>query len=679
MPDSTSIHTLELLPVPAGYFERHPTGKPHVPTLEAYERMHKESIENPARFFGNWANKLLQWDVPFDSARLPELPVNDFKNGEIPSWFVGGKLNACYNAVDRHAMKTPDKVAIIWEPDNVNEAGKKITYGELLAQVCRFSQVLVKCGVKRGDTVAVYLPMIPEALVALLAIVRIGAVHSVVFAGFSSVSLGERINDSNSKLVITADAFSRGGRIVHTKAIVDEALQQAPQVAHVVVVERIGQTDSPITMVPGRDLYWHEETAKYNPYYPITSMNASDPLFLLYTSGSTGKPKGIQHLTAGYLLGVALALTCTFDFQPKTDVMFCAADIGWVMGHTFVMYAPLVLGGTTVVYEGTPNYPDCSRYWDIIDRHQVTHFSTAPTALRLLKLAGPSFIDGYKLSSLRILSCAGEPIAPEIWHWFNDTVGRGKCHLLDTYWATEAGSHLVVPFAGVTPTKAGSAGKGFFGIDLAVLDPRTGKEITELPARGALCIRSAWPLMTTGIYQDYARFKKTYLEDYPGFYVTGDGVYRDVDGYYWVLGRTDDVVNVSGHRLSTAEIESVLIQQDLVADTAVVGFPDELTGQAVAAYVVLRDVERLLNENAVKSELVQAIRKEIGPFAAPKLFLFVEELPKTRSGKLMRRILRKVLVGEEDQLGDISTLANENSVKGIIKAVKGRRSTGSKL
>lgn len=656
---------------PEGFFDRS-SSKPNLGSLDEYKKLYKQSIEDPAGFFGEQAKKLLVWDRLFDIARYPESTKDDFKNGDLPAWFLGGQLNACYNAVDRWAIETPDKAAIIYEGDEP-DTGAIITYAELLKQVSKLSAALVKLGVKKGDTVAVYLPMIPEALVTLLAITRIGAVHSVVFAGFSSTSLKDRIVDADSRLVITADESKRGGKTIETKKIVDEALKDLPQVRNVLVFKRTGSSHVPFNK--GRDLWWHEELAKYGNYFPPTPVNSEDPMFLLYTSGSTGKPKGIQHNTAGYLLGAMLTTKYTFDVHQE-DIFFTAGDVGWITGHTYVVYGPLLNGATTVVFEGTPAYPDFSRYWQIVDKYKVNQFYVAPTALRLLKRAGTSFIEKYKLDSIRVLGSVGEPIAAEVWHWYNDNIGRGQAHIVDTYWQTESGSHLLTPLAGVTPTKPGSASLPFFGVEAHILDPVSGEELLEDGVEGVLAIKNAWPSIARGIFNDYSRFIDTYLGAYPGYYFTGDGAARDKDGFYWILGRVDDVVNVSGHRLSTAEIEAALIEHQMVAESAVVGYADELTGQAVAAYVSLKsnfkadDKESI---DAVKKELILTVRKEIGPFAAPKLILLVDDLPKTRSGKIMRRILRKVLAGEEDQLGDISTLSNPGVVLQIIDIVKQSR------
>lgn len=666
MPDSTDhLDHEKMHDPPQGFFDRS-TAKPNLESYDEYKKQYQRSIEDPAGFFGEAAKKLLHWDRPFDYARFPLDSKDDFKNGDIPSWFVNGQLNASYNAVDRWAIKNPNKPAIIYESDEV-DGGRTITYGELLKQVSKLAAVLTNLGVKKGDSVAVYLPMIPEAVVTLLAIVRIGALHSVVFAGFSSTSLRDRILDADSRIVITADESKRGGKTIETKKIVDDALKECPNVRNVLVFKRTGNSHVPF--LAGRDLWWHDELLKFGPYFPPVPVNAEDPLFLLYTSGSTGKPKGVQHNTAGYILGALMTSKYTFDLHEE-DTIFTAGDVGWITGHTYVVYGPLLCGATTVVFEGTPAYPNYLRYWDIVDQYKVNQFYVAPTALRLLKRAGTKFVEKHDLSSLRVLGSVGEPIAAEVWHWYNDNIGRGKAHIVDTYWQTESGSHLLTPLAGITPTKPGSASLPFFGIDARILDPVSGKDLGENNVEGVLCIKSSWPSITRGIYHDYARYIETYLKPYANHYFSGDGAARDKDGFFWILGRVDDVVNVSGHRLSTAEIEAALIEHHLVGESAVVGYADELTGQAVAAYVSLKSNVEVDDLEAIKKELILTVRKEIGPFAAPKLILLVDDLPKTRSGKIMRRILRKVLAGEEDQLGDISTLSNPQVVAQVIEVVK---------
>lgn len=650
---------------PQGFFDR-AQEKPNLKDFEEYKALYEESINDPASFFGKQAQSL-SWSTQPTQTRAPLSPKDDFKSGDIPAWFLNGELNASYNCVDRWAHKNPDKVAIIYEADEPNQA-QKITYGELLKQISKLAHALTKLGVKKGDTVAVYLPMIPEAIITLLAITRIGAVHSVVFAGFSSTSLKDRILDGDSRIVITADESKRGGKTIETKKIVDDALKSCPNVRNVIVVKRTNNAHTPFDSA--KDLYWDDLLAKYGNYFPPVPVNSEDPLFLLYTSGSTGKPKGLQHNTAGYLLGALMTTKYTFDVH-ESDVFFTAGDIGWITGHTYVVYGPLLNGATTVVFEGTPAYPDYSRYWQIVDEYKVNQFYVAPTALRLLKRAGTSYIEKYDLSSIRVLGSVGEPIASEVWHWYNDNIGRGKAHIVDTYWQTESGSHLLTPLAGITSTKPGSASLPFFGILPKILDPTTGEELKGNNVEGVLVVKNSWPSIARGIFNDYSRYIETYLAPYENHYFTGDGAARDVDGYYWILGRVDDVVNVSGHRLSTAEIEAALIEHELVGESAVVGYADDLTGQAVAAYVSLKKEKGIPEEEleAIKKELVLTVRKEIGPFAAPKLIILVDDLPKTRSGKIMRRILRKVLAGEADSLGDISTLSNPQVVQQIIDLV----------
>lgn len=652
------MHEEKVLP-PKGWTANHPS-KPNLGSFEEYQKLYKQSIEDPEAFFGEQAKKELLWFREFDLVKYP-------KTGFNALWFLGGQLNACYNCVDRHAFTNPDKPAIIYEADEPN-AGSVLTYGELLSKVSQLAQVLVLLGVKKGDTVAVYLPMIPEALITILAIVRVGAVHLVVFAGFSSGALRDRILNANLKLVITADESKRGGKIIETKKIVDEALKETPDVTNVLVVKRTGNRHVPFNA--GRDRWYHEEVVKHKTYYPAVPVDSEDPLFLLYTSGSTGKPKGIQHCTAGYLLNALLTTKYTFDVNPN-DVFFTAGDIGWITGHTYVVYGPLLNGATTVVFEGTPAYPDFLRYWQIVEKYKVNQFYVAPTALRLLKKAGDKFIEGLDLSSLRSLGSVGEPIAAEIWEWYNEKIGQGRCTIQDTYWQTETGSHVITPLAGITPTKPGSASLPFFGIDVAILDPTTGEELKGNNVEGVLAIKQAWPSVTRSIWEDFGRFNDTYFNPYPGYFFTGDGGARDKDGFYWVLGRVDDVVNVSGHRLLTAEIEAAIIENHLVGENAVVGYSHELTGQAIASFVALKN--KNLSDSQIeeaKKQIIMGVRKEIGPFAAPKVIFIVDDLPKTRSGKIMRRILRKILAGEEDQLGDTSTLSNPGIVEGLIDVVK---------
>jgi len=652
IPESSSAVKYE---VPSAFFDKHPA-KPHLDGLDHYHEMYKESIEQPDKFWAKLARDLLTWERDFQTVHTGTLAGGD------NAWFLEGKLNASYNCVDRHAIKNPEKPAIIYESDEPGE-GRTITYGELLREVSKLSWVLKQMGVQKGDTVAIYLPMIPEALFAFLACTRIGAVHSVVFAGFSSDSLRDRIVDAKSKVVITSDEGKRGGKLIGTKKIVDEALKQCPGITHCLVFKRTG---AEIPFTEGRDLWWHEETEKWPNYYPPEPMSSEDPLFLLYTSGSTGKPKGVLHTTAGYLLGAAATGKYVFDIH-DSDTFFCGGDVGWITGHTYVVYAPLVLGVATVVFEGTPAYPNFSRYWEICEKYNVTQFYVAPTALRLLKRAGDEHVK-HQMKNLRVLGSVGEPIAAEVWKWYHEIIGKNEAHIVDTYWQTETGSHVISPLGGITPTKPGSASLPFFGIEPAIIDPVSGEEKKGNDVEGVLAFKQAWPSMARTVWGAHKRYMDTYLNVYKGYYFTGDGAARDKEGHYWIRGRVDDVVNVSGHRLSTAEIEAALIEHKAVAEAAVVGVADELTGQAINAFVSIKDGNEVNDQ--LKKDLILQVRKSIGPFAAPKIIFTVPDLPKTRSGKIMRRILRKILAGEEDQLGDTSTLADPSVVDTIISTVK---------
>ncbi|KAK9462515.1 uncharacterized protein V1516DRAFT_619780 [Lipomyces oligophaga] len=658
-PVVAEAHNVVANPVPQKYFEKHPFS-PHIKDLDEYKSMYKESIESPDTFWSKMADDLLTFSKPYDKVHFGGFEFGD------PSWFLNGELNASYNCVDRWALQDPDRVAIIYEADEEKDS-RKITYAELLREVSRVAMVLQSFGVTRGDTVAIYMPMIPEAIVALLAVTRLGAVHTVIFAGFSSGSLADRVTDANCKVVITTDEGRRGGKAVSTKRIVDDALKQCPDVSHCLVYRRTG---AEIPWTEGRDFWWHEEIVKFRPYFAPVNVPSEHPLFLLYTSGSTGKPKGVLHTTAGYLLGAAMTGKYVFDIHPG-DVYFTAGDVGWITGHTYVLYAPLLLGVTTVVFEGTPAFPSFSRYWDIIEKYKATQFYVAPTALRLLKRAGDEYIH-HDLSSVRTLGSVGEPIAPEIWTWYHEKIGNKEAHIVDTYWQTETGSNIITPLSGITPTKPGSASLPFFGIEPAIIDPVTGVEIEGNDVEGVLALKRAWPSMARSVWYSHDRYMDTYLNPYPGYYFTGDGAGRDHEGYYWIRGRVDDVVNVSGHRLSTAEIEAALLLNHNVAESAVVGTADDLTGQAVNAFVVLKPT---IDESIadMKKELILTVRKSIGPFAAPKNIIILSDLPKTRSGKIMRRILRKVLAGEEDSLGDITTLANPEIVEEVISTVKAGR------
>ncbi|KAI5310805.1 acetyl-CoA synthetase [Ascosphaera atra] len=654
-------HEVGTFHVPREFYERHPRHT-HLNGINEYKRLYHESITKPCQFWSHMARDLLTFSRDFHTPHVGSLSGGD------NAWFLGGKLNASVNCVDRHALENPDKVAIIYEADEPGE-GRNITYGELMREVSKLAWVLRSHGVRKGDTVTVYLPMIPEAIIALLACSRIGAVHSVVFAGFSADSLRDRIVDAKSKVVLTTDEGRRGGKIINTKKIVDEALVTAEGVVQSTIVYK--RTGHEVPWTEGRDFWWQEETEKYPSYFPPEEMDSEDPLFLLYTSGSTGKPKGMMHTTAGYLLGAAATGKYVFDIHPE-DRFFCGGDVGWITGHTYVVYAPLLLGCATVVFESTPAYPNYSRYWDIIDKHNITQFYVAPTALRLLKRAGDEHIVNHKMEHLRVLGSVGEPIAPEVWTWYHEVVGKSRCHIVDTYWQTETGSHVITPLGGVTPTKPGSASLPFFGIEPAIIDPMSGAEIEGNDVEGVLAFKQPWPSMARTVWGAHKRYMDTYLNVYKGYYFTGDGAGRDHDGYYWIRGRVDDVVNVSGHRLSTAEIEAALLENHQVAEAAVVGVADELTGQTVNAFVALKSdhPEKPQTDeetDMVRKELVLQVRKTIGPFAAPKAVYVVEDLPKTRSGKIMRRILRKILSGEEDSLGDISTLSDPSVVEKIIQ------------
>lgn len=635
------------------------SGKHKIPHVDEdkYLSMYKESIEKPEVFFDKMAKEHLHFHVPYQTVKH-----GGFKDGDI-AWFPEGGLNASYNCVDRWAYKHPDKTAIIWEAD---EPGThvELTYNQLLQEVCRVANVLKGMGVKKGDAVAIYLPMVPEAAVAFLACARLGAVHSVVFAGFSSESLRDRINDCKATVLITTDEAKRGGKTIATKSIADAALKECPVTEHVLVLRRTG---AQVPMKEGRDVWWHEEAAKERPVCPPEIVSSEHPLFILYTSGSTGKPKGVVHTTAGYLLGAALTLKYVFDVHPD-DRFACMADIGWITGHTYIIYGPLMNGVTTTIFESTPVYPTPSRYWEAVSKHKITQFYTAPTAIRLLRKLGEEHTKGHDLSTLRTIGTVGEPINPEAWNWYHEHVGQKECAVVDTYWQTETGSIIITPLPGATRTKPGSATLPFFGIDPVLLDPQSGEEIKGNDKEGVLAIRSPWPSIARSVYGDHARYLDTYMNPYKGFYFTGDGAARDHDGYIWIRGRVDDVINVSGHRLSTSEIESALIQHPAIAETAVVGVNDEMTGQAICAFVCLKPNAKVseADEPALIKELTLQVRKNIGPFAAPKKIIVVPDLPKTRSGKLIRRALRKISAGEGDQLGDMSTAADP-SILDIIK------------
>ncbi|KAJ7192105.1 acetate--CoA ligase [Mycena pura] len=635
---------------------------PHIgPDLNAYRAAHAQSVgPGSDQWWADKARELLHWDRPFKTVRS-----GGFATGDI-AWFPEGGLNAAYNAVDRWAFLDPNRIAIIYEADEP-DGGCSITYAELLRSVCQLANVLsTTFGVKAGDTVSVYLPTTWHAAVTLLACARIGAIHSVVFAGFSAEALRDRINDCQSRVLITCDEGRRGGKAIATKAIVDAALEGAPGVVeHVLVLRRTG---GKVAWTAGRDRWWHEEMAKVPSYAPPRVMSAEDPLFILYTSGSTGKPKGVVHTTAGYCLCAALTVKYVFDVHPG-DRFACMADVGWITGHTYIVYGPLLAGATTLMFESTPVYPSPARYWEVVAKHKLTQFYSAPTAIRLLRRLGAHHVAPHDLSSLRVLGSVGEPINPEAWEWYNEHVGRGQCAIVDTWWQTETGSIVLTPFPGAVPTKPGSATVPFLGHRPLILDPMTGAELPGNSVEGVLALATPWPSIARTIWRDHTRYLDTYMRPNEGFFYTGDGAARDADGYIWIRGRVDDVINVSGHRLSTAEIESALIVHKGVAETAVIGTADELTGQAVFAFVTLKPEFTYDSEPDLIKELVLQVRKVIGPFAAPKKIYVVPDLPKTRSGKIMRRIMRKIVAGEGDQLGDLSTVAEPSTVDAIKQKV----------
>ncbi len=619
---------------------------------EKYEAMYRQSIDDPDTFWAEQAEAFITWTKPWD-----KVLEWDFNDPEI-KWFQGGKLNVSYNCLDRHLDSRGDQTAIIWEGDDPG-VDKKLTYRELHEAVCKCANVLKIRGVKKGDRVCIYMPMIPEAAVVMLACTRIGAVHSVVFGGFSPDSLRDRILDSDCQTVVTADEGARGGKHVPLKANVDKALESCPNVHTVLTVKCTG---GDIAWNDARDVWYEELMASASDDCPPEEMDAEDPLFILYTSGSTGKPKGVLHTTGGYLLFSAITHKYVFDYH-EGDVYWCTADVGWITGHTYIVYGPLNNGAITLMFEGIPTYPDASRFWQVIDKHQVNTFYTAPTAIRALMRAGDEPVKKTRRTSLRLLGTVGEPINPEAWEWYYHVVGDGRCPIVDTWWQTETGGHMITPLPGATDLKPGSASKPFFGVSPAIVDA-DGNEM-EGECEGNLVITRPWPGMLRSVFGDHQRFKDTYFSTYPGNYFTGDGCRRDKDGYYWITGRVDDVLNVSGHRLGTAEIESALVLHDKVAEAAVVGFPHEITGQGIYAYVTL--MAGVEPSDELKTELVKLVRKEIGPIATINVIQWAPALPKTRSGKIMRRILRKVAANELDSLGDTSTLADPGVVDDLVR------------
>ena len=635
----------------------YPISGAHISSMEQYQRIYDESVADPESFWANVAERIT-WYKKWDTVR-----EYDFVNANI-KWFDGGKLNACYNCLDRHVEAGHgDATAIIWEGNSPDE-DKTFTYSELLAQVKRFANVLKAQGVRKGDRVCIYLQMVPELTIAMLACARIGAVHSVVFGAFSADSLRDRINDSECKLLITQDTAFRGDRSgIPMKANGDAAVVECPSIEGVIVVRRTGD---PVDFDKSRDVWWHEAMADAEDECPPEEMDAEDPLFILYTSGSTGQPKGVLHTTGGYLVYTSFTHEMVFDYH-EGDVYFCAADIGWITGHSYIVYGPLSNRAITLMFESIPTYPDFGRYWQVIDKHQVNLFYTAPTALRALMKEGNDWVTKHSRSTLRLLGTVGEPIKEPEWLWYYNIVGDGRCPIVDTWWQTETGGILMTPLPGATPLKPGSATLPFFGIEPIILDEE-GKEVEGNPARGYLCIKTAWPGVMRTVYGNHERFRETYFDRFPGYYMTGDGTLRDEDGYYWITGRVDDVLNISGHRLGTAEVEGAIGQHETVAEAAVVGYPHEIKGQGIYAYVTL--MSGVSPSDEIETGIKGVVRQHIGPHATPDKIQFAPALPKTRSGKIMRRILRKIAEGELNDLGDTSTLAEPAVVDSLVEGRK---------
>ena len=618
---------------------------------DSYLEMYEASISEPDKFWAEQAEKFLTWDASWS-----EICSENFLTGDA-KWFLDGKLNVSTNCIDRHLTDNREKIAIIWEGDSPEDS-KHISYEELYSEVCKLGNLLRARGVKKGDRVCIYMPMVPEAAYAMLACTRIGAIHSVVFGGFSPEALKDRILDSNCEVVISANEGIRGGKSIPLKRNVDLALADCPSVHTCLFVKR---TSKNVDWLEGRDI-WYEQVNNYDASCEPEIMDSEDPLFILYTSGSTGKPKGVMHTTGGYLLMAAMTHKYTFDYKDG-DIYWCTADVGWVTGHSYIVYGPLCNGGTTLMFEGVPTYPDASRFWQVIDKHRVNQFYTAPTAIRALMGLGNDFVEKTSRKSLRILGTVGEPINPEAWEWYYSVVGETNCPIVDTWWQTETGAHMLTPLPGATPLKPGSATLPFFGIQPALLD-KDGREI-EGPGEGLLMIKRSWPSQLRSVYGDHKRFYETYFKPFPGYYFTGDGAKRDEDGYFWITGRVDDVLNVSGHRMGTAEIESALVLHKLVAEAAVVGFPHPIKGQGIYCYVTL--MEGTSPCDGIHSDLIDLCKKEIGPIAKPDIIQWAPGLPKTRSGKIMRRILRKIAANDVAELGDTSTLADPNVILDLIE------------
>jgi acetyl-CoA synthetase len=625
----------------------------------AYDALWKKSVEQPDVFWAEVAEQQVEWFKKWDKV----MDYNfDIKKGPISvKFFEGGKLNVSYNCLDKHLKTRGDKVAIQWEGNEPGEE-KAFTYKMLHEEVCKFANVLKANGIQKGDRVCLYMPMVPELAIAMLACSRIGAIHGIVFGGFSADALRDRIVNSGAKLLVVCDGTFRGSKAVPAKTIADEALAQSPSVKTVIVVKRVGDKIK-CELTAGRDKWWHEEMAKVDAKCEPEWMDAEDPLFILYTSGSTGQPKGVMHTTGGYLTFASYTHKIVFDYHEE-DVYWCTADIGWVTGHSYIVYGPLCNGATSVMFEGVPNYPTYSRFWQTVEKYKVTIFYTAPTAIRAIAKEGDDFVKKCNISSLRILGTVGEPINPEAWNWYYNVIGRGECPIVDTWWQTETGGILITPLPGAIDIKPGMATMPFFGVQPVLVDDE-GKEFKDTEASGALCIKVPWPGIMRGVYGDPKRFQETYFEQFPGYYVTGDGCRRDKDGYYQITGRIDDVINVSGHRMGTAEVESALVAHKAVAEAAVVGMPHDIKGQGIYAYVTLKTgVEK---SDALKKELIAHVRTLIGPIATPDKIQWADGLPKTRSGKIMRRILKKVAANLLNELGDTSTLADPSVVDDIVK------------
>jgi acetyl-CoA synthetase len=619
---------------------------------EKYEELYKRSIEDPQGFWGEMAERIDWYKKP------TKIKHTDFTGLVNIKWYEDGTLNACYNCLDRHLPEKADDVALIWEGNEPTE-DKSFTFRQLRDDVARTANALKACGVKKGHTVIIYMPMVVEAVLAMLACARIGAVHSVVFGGFSPDSLADRIQDCEADVVITADEGKRGPKKIPLKANVDEALEECPNVSTVIVLEHTG---GDISWKEGRDVWWHDFVDDQSPECPCEEMKAEDPLFILYTSGSTGKPKGVLHTTGGYMVYATLTHEWVFDYKPG-EVYWCTADVGWITGHSYIVYGPLANGAKTLIFEGVPNYPDASRFWQVVEKHKVNSFYTAPTAIRALLKCGDEAVTSTDRSSLRILGTVGEPINAEAWHWYYDVVGEGRCPIVDTWWQTETGGHMITPLPGATTLKPGSACWPFFGVRPAIVDGEGN--ILEGEAEGNFVILDSWPGQMRTVHGDHDRFIEAYFSTFPGMYFTGDGARRDADGYYWITGRVDDVLNVSGHRLGTAEIESAIDEHDAVAEAAVVGYPHDIKGQGIYAYVTL--CEGCEETEDVRKGIIAKVREIIGPIATPDVIQFAPALPKTRSGKIMRRILRKIAAGEFDSLGDTSTLADPEVVDELVK------------